>query len=250
MTTAPRPARRIPFGVLLRVETRKLLDTRTGLVMTGLLVAAAFALVAGRALTTGPADLRVLAGTAALAPGTLLPVLGILTITGEWSHRTALTTFTLEPRRGRVLAAKLLPVLAASVAACLLGLLVAVPATALSAAVLGVEAGWRLEPGPLLGWIATALLSAASGQALGLLLNGPAAIVIYLLNPMVWALVRGLGEPGRAVAGWLDLNTATNALMAADLDGGGIARLATAVAAWIAVPMALGVLRVLRKDVW
>ena len=36
----------------------------------------------------------------------LLPVLGILAITSEWSQRTGLVTFTLAPNRGRVLLAK------------------------------------------------------------------------------------------------------------------------------------------------
>ncbi|MFD0473812.1 hypothetical protein ACFQ0B_40345 [Nonomuraea thailandensis] len=70
------------------------------MIMSGVLAAVALALVAGRGLFAGPADLYTLANTAAIAMGVLLPVLGILTVTGEWSHRTALTTFTLEPRRG------------------------------------------------------------------------------------------------------------------------------------------------------
>ncbi|GAA2207472.1 hypothetical protein GCM10009850_029300 [Nonomuraea monospora] len=208
------PGRRVPFVTLLRVETRKLLDTRTSLIMTAILVAGALALVTGRALLAGPIGLSSLANTAALVPGMLLPVLGILTVTGEWSHRTALTTFTLEPRRGRVLAAKCLPVLGAAVAACLLALLVAVPMTAVNAAVQGGAADWRLEPGPLLGWIATIVLSVAQGLALGmLLLNAPAAIVIYLVGPMLWSFLSRLGPMGEVLAEWLDLNTATNALM-------------------------------------
>jgi hypothetical protein len=39
----------------------------------------------------------------------------MLTMTAEWSQRTALTTFTLEPRRDRVLAAKVVASLAISV---------------------------------------------------------------------------------------------------------------------------------------
>ena len=38
--------------------------------------------------------------------GILLPVLGILLVTSEWSQRTAMVTFTLEPSRSRVIAAK------------------------------------------------------------------------------------------------------------------------------------------------
>ena len=36
----------------------------------------------------------------------LLPVLGIMSVTSEWSQRTAMVTFTLEPSRSRFLAAK------------------------------------------------------------------------------------------------------------------------------------------------
>ena len=38
----------------------------------------------------------------------LLPVLGILLVTSEWSQRTGLITFALVPKRSRVLGAKLI----------------------------------------------------------------------------------------------------------------------------------------------
>ena len=56
-------------------------------------------------------------GLSVLPMAILLPVLGIMSATQEWSQRTGLTTFTLEPRRGRVVTAKV-------VAAALLGLIV------------------------------------------------------------------------------------------------------------------------------
>ena len=40
-------------------------------------------------------------GATATPQGFLLPVLGILLVTSEWGQRTALTTFALEPHRGR-----------------------------------------------------------------------------------------------------------------------------------------------------
>jgi hypothetical protein len=52
---------------------------------------------------------------AALGLTRLLPIALMLTMTAEWSQRTALTTFTLEPRRGRVLAARIVVGLALSV---------------------------------------------------------------------------------------------------------------------------------------
>lgn len=39
--------------------------------------------------------------------GIFLPVIGIIAVTGEWSQRTALTTFTLVPRRWRIVVAKI-----------------------------------------------------------------------------------------------------------------------------------------------
>jgi hypothetical protein len=252
MTThiAPRTWQRSTFGTLLRVETRKLLDTRTSRIMTAVLVVVAVALVAGRGVVTGTADLFTLAGTAGAAFGILLPVLGILSITGEWHHRTALTTFTLEPRRARVLVAKCVPVLVAAALACVLAVLVALPVTAVAASVAGVEASWRLEPYELLGWIATMVLVTAQGLALGLLvLNAPAAIVIYLVSPMVWSFVGQLGKGGKAMAQWLDLNSTSDVLMSGDVTGGDLARLAASVTVWIVVPAVVGTLRVLRSDV-
>ena len=46
-----------------------------------------------------------------------LPIVGLLLVTSEWSQRTALTTFTLVPERGRVVAAKLLAGCALALAA-------------------------------------------------------------------------------------------------------------------------------------
>ncbi|AWS47339.1 ABC transporter permease subunit [Streptosporangium sp. 'caverna'] len=243
---APAP---IPFHRLLAVETRKLFDTRSGKIMTGILVALTLASVIGRGVVSGP-QLHAMVGAAGIGFGTLLPVLGILTVTGEWSHRTALTTFALEPRRRRVLAAKCLPPLITAVAASLFAILVAVPVTAVVAGVQGVPATWEVDPLALLGWTGTGVLVVAEGLAVGmLLLNAPAAIVICLSTPVLWSAVSGLGATGEVLAEWFDLNTTTDALMAGDMTGGDTARLAVSTIFWIVIPMAAGVVRVTRKEV-
>ena len=56
-------------------------------------------------------------------------MLGILSITSEWSQRTALTTFALVPRRERVVAAKLAAVVLAALASVLASLAVAAVGT-------------------------------------------------------------------------------------------------------------------------
>ena len=98
----------IPFARLLRAEFRKATDTRAArwlLAATVLLALAAQAvpLVFPRDVTQDRASFLT---WAALGLSRLLPIALMLTMTAEWSQRTALTTFTLEPRRGRVLAAK------------------------------------------------------------------------------------------------------------------------------------------------
>ena len=50
--------------------------------------------------------------SATLPLAMLLPVIGIMAATAEWTQRTGLVTFTLEPRRGRVVLAKALAALA------------------------------------------------------------------------------------------------------------------------------------------
>ena len=103
---------------LLAVELRKLTDTRSG---RGLLAAT---LVAGdrRPRLEGhatPASRRRSTTTArgvATMVAFLTPLIGLLAMTSEWTQRTALTTFTLAPRRLPVLAAKYVAALALSLA--------------------------------------------------------------------------------------------------------------------------------------
>jgi hypothetical protein len=100
---------RVPFTHLLQVELRKAVDTRSGRwLLAGMAVATA-AVVVAVLLTDDAASLTFgnLTRIAALPPSLLLPVLAILTATTEWTQRTGLVTYTLEPNRSRVTLAKL-----------------------------------------------------------------------------------------------------------------------------------------------
>jgi hypothetical protein len=238
----------VPFRRLVAMETRKLFVTRSGAVLLAVLVALTLLAVAARAAVTDP-KLFTLITTAGIGYGTLLPVLGILPVTGEWRHRTVLTTFALEPRRGRVLAATCVPPLFMAVVASAVAMLLAVPATAVAVAVRGVAADWAVSPSALFGWTVLNVLLVAMGLALGtLLLNAPAAIVIYLSAPILLGLLGRLGATGETLAGWLDLGAAAGPLATGSMTGGEAARLGVAALCWIVVPMAGGVLRVLRKE--
>ena len=95
------------FSRLTLVELRKMLDTRAGFwlqLIVWLLTPAAVALYAIFGETSGLQYDEFL--SLALAPSQLLlPIVGILLVSSEWSQRTAMVTFTLVPRRERVLGA-------------------------------------------------------------------------------------------------------------------------------------------------
>ena len=98
--------RPIPIETLIAVELRKTFNTRAGRWLAGTIVGGA-ALVMLVMIVVGLVQDRTFALVdmvqfANFVPmGLLLPVLGVLAVTGEWSQRTNVVTFTLEPRRGR-----------------------------------------------------------------------------------------------------------------------------------------------------
>ena len=118
---------------LVAIELRKTVDTRAGF---WLLAASALLaiVVVGLTLAFGHAtDLMfgVFFARTVGTVGVLLPVVGILAITSEWSQRTAVTTFALVPRRERVIAAKLLAGLVVALASVAVCLAISLAATAL-----------------------------------------------------------------------------------------------------------------------
>src|SRR3954469_15446154 len=115
------------------LEVRKSLSTRSGLavaVAATLLGPAAIGIAAGASSEHLDNVLGPLVVTGLLSALVLLS-LGVLSTAGEWSHGSIQTTYLLEPRRGRVMAAKagavaLMGVVIASVAAGLSALLLVV----------------------------------------------------------------------------------------------------------------------------
>jgi ABC-type transport system involved in multi-copper enzyme maturation permease subunit len=248
---AAQTAPNIPLTRLTRVELRKLADTRAGmwlLILIGVATVGTSAILLGWA----PEEEQNFAGlfTFGLAPSAvLLPVLGILSMTGEWSQRTALTTFTLVPARSRVLIAKLaagvLIALASTVATAVLS-----AAANLLAGALGGDASWRMDSSLVWQGLLVEVVFVVMGIAFGaLLLNTPLAIVTFFLLPMIWSV---LGETIKALgtaARWLDINVTTTPLSEPDMTSGEYARLAASCAVWVLLPMVLGAWRVLRREV-
>ena len=251
-TIAPRPTGGISFARLLAVELRKQLDTRAGL---WLLIVIALVNVALIVLTLTTAKAQHLTWSeltmaASIGQLLLLPLIGVMAATSEWSQRTALTTFALEPRRTRVNLAKLGS--ASALGLIVMGLTLAAGAAANVIGIIwrGGNGSWAMDWSLLIGTALALLLLVAQGVAFGLaLLSTPVAIVAYLALPTLWtvltAFVAGLAKPAQ----WLDLNVALLPLMTGDLSATAWSQLATSVAVWVGLPLAVGLWRTARRDV-
>src|ERR1700730_14169922 len=116
------------LGRLTAVELRKMSDTVAG-VWLQLGVLAITVIVVVVTCATGPANphtFRHIFSNSLQPAAIMLPVLGVLLVTSEWSQRTTLTSFTLVPRRSRVFAAKLVAAVALSLPALAFCVLVSV----------------------------------------------------------------------------------------------------------------------------
>jgi hypothetical protein len=238
----------VPFRRLLRIEWRKSADTRAArwmLVVIAVLVAGATAVPLLLPAEFDQAWPGYLA-PAALVLALLLPVVSILTLTSEWGQRSVLVTFTQEPRRVRVVAAKVLSGIVLSLLGSAYALAVAAGALALSDG-LGRQVTWHLPWRYLIGLVAFVLLNSLLGMAFGaLLLNTPAAIVLFFVLPTVWTLISygWLEKAGR----WLDTAQTFRYVLEADWRGHGGPILAS-IGFWIVLPLALGALRTARREV-
>src|SRR5690349_13280683 len=102
----------------IRVELGKMVDTRSGRWLIAAILGLA-AITLGWCLTHidgQPIDFAGLLNRMISPVDLILPVLGIMAMTSEWTQRTALATFTLSPRRFPVLGAKLLAAVLLAVA--------------------------------------------------------------------------------------------------------------------------------------
>ncbi len=248
----PRPSTGVPFARLTLVELRKQLDTRAGRWL--LIVIAVVALAAVTILffvEGGNHAFGDYLGFTAYPIGLLVPIIGILAATSEWSQRTALVTFTLEPRRVRVALAKMVSSVGTGLASVVVSVALAAAVTALAVAVRGADSDWSVPGAVWAGLVLFMVLGILQGVAFGLvLLNTPAAIVAYFVLPTVWTILWATVSALRDAAGWLDLGATMEPLMSGDwLSGDQWARLATSVAVWVVLPLLAGIWRITRSEV-
>ncbi|SFF46778.1 hypothetical protein [Blastococcus tunisiensis] len=240
------------LGTLVRVELRKSADTRAGfwlLVSLGVLALAAPALIL---FFADPPDkaLSEYVAVAQLPVALLLPVLGILLVTSEWSQRTALSTFALVPQRSRVLLAKLLAAVVLGGLGVVATLLSGVLAVALTPVLTADPASWSLEPAQVAQTALAQVLVVLVGVAFGLLLlSSPLAIVVYFALPTAFTVLVSTVASLDWLRDWWDLTTTTGPMYSGDLQGEGWAQVGTSTLLWLVVPLVAGWIRVQRSEI-
>jgi ABC-2 type transport system permease protein len=237
----------IPFLRLVRAEWDKATDTRAARWLLALVALSTAAMVLAPVLAPTSFDQTYASylGVAAVGLSILLPVVAILMFTGEWSQRGVFTTFTQEPRRTRVVNAKLAVALMLGGGAAVVGGVVTAAGLGL-ASTSGRALEANLTVGAITGYLLFVLLNVLAGAALGALLQSSAtAIAASFALPAAFAL---LGTASTLVADWIDMSTTWNWVLENEW-GGHVPQISVSVLFWVAVPLAAGVGRTMRRDV-
>jgi ABC-2 type transport system permease protein len=237
------------LGRLVAVELRKMVNTRAGFWLQLATVAITVLAVIVACVVGDAADLtfQSVLNVGLQPAAVLLPVVGILLVTSEWSQRTGMITFALVPVRSRVLGAKLIASLVLAVA--MLVMSVAVVAAGVLVASPGVDGTWS-DAAPLIGQSAVYLTAGMiTGVALGaiLLASAPAIVLLFPL-PTAWMAVVSLSFFAD-VAPWVSTARALSPMQEEVMSATQWAHVGTALALWMLLPLLIGTWRITRREV-
>jgi ABC-2 type transport system permease protein len=246
----------IPLGRVVRVELRKMFDTRSGFWLMASLVIVGVVATIGTILFAPDDQLTHNTFAAAIGfPMTIvLPIIAILAITGEWSQRTGLTTFTLVPNRRRVLLAKIVSSVVVGIAAMLVALVVGVAGNVVGTAVTGTDRVWDLSVAQFGTIVIGSLLCLLTGTMLGMVIrNSAGALVTYFVLTLVLPTVFGIlaaNQPDFVdIRPWVDAELARSFLFEGPPQGEQWAQVAVTAGLWLVLPALLGLRAVLRSEV-
>lgn len=260
----------------VRAELLKLLTTRLwwGMAIAVLLAGAGLALLFGLLLTGAfgdPVELGLVAGDATTTANTvytaglqlgylLLLTIGVIQVGSEYRHRTITATFLAEPRRARVMAAKVVALLLIGAAYAVVSLVGSVSVGATTLVLRGAEA---FPSGEVARTLALSLLVlglwALIGLGVGILIpNQVAALLIgvgaaWIVEPLL-GFVLQFTEVGRDhIAPYLP-SQASTAVVGSIQQVPDMVLLewwvaALTLAAWALVLAGIGALLTLRRDV-
>jgi ABC-2 type transport system permease protein len=234
---------------LTAVELRKMTDTRAGFWLQLVIVALTVVVVGIVCLVGHERDhtLRDLLDVGVQPANVLLPVMGVLLMTSEWTQRTTLITFTLVPHRSRVLVAKLVAAVVLSLAALAVAFAVAAVGTAIAA--LSVADAWALPVGQLGQIVVVLATGMIGGVAFGavLLASAPALVALFALPLATGAL--GSIHALEGVAKWVDSTRSLAPMTDHVMNATEWARVGVTLAVWMLLPVLIGLWRIARSEV-
>jgi hypothetical protein len=251
--TAPQP---IPMSRIVRVELRKMFDTRSGYwLMMSVAIAATLATVA--TVLFAPHDQFSYDSFAAAigVPMTIiLPMIAILSVTSEWSQRSGLTTFTLVPHRGRVITAKAASTLIVGIVSIVIAFGVGALGNVVGSTLVGADIVWDIPFDNALTIFLGDALAMLVGFTLGVLIrNSPGAIVGYfvysLVLPAIFGTLAAYQDWFQRAQGWVDFNFASTRLYDGGLSATEWAHLGVSGVFWLVIPLLVGIRLVLRSEV-
>jgi ABC-type transport system involved in multi-copper enzyme maturation permease subunit len=250
---------RVPFTRLVGVELRKARDTRAGFWLLAAIVGIVLVVLTIALVITLVQSEPILFGDfisiAAYMMSFLLPFLAIMLVTSEWGQRSALVTFTLEPRRSRVIEAKLAAALLLTVINLVLAFAMGLVCTAICELAQPELTSWDVSAGDQAGFFVTQSLAMLGGFAIAtLLLNTPASIVLFVVYrfvlPNVFFGLSALSDWFAKVAPWIDFQDAQSDIYEWNLSGTEEwSHLIVSGLLWLALPLGLGMWRILRAEV-
>jgi ABC-2 type transport system permease protein len=248
----------IPTRRIAAVELRKMFDTRAGFwLMASVVILSAIATTA--TIIFAPDDeltYEAFAAAVGFPMAVVLPMVAVLSVTSEWSQRSALTTFTLVPSRKRVIGVKFALTVAIGVVSMLVAAAVGALGNIIGSNIAGVDVSWNVTIADFSLIILANVLGMIAGFMLGVLFrNSPGAIVGYFVFSFV---LTGVAEALKAAsewfnnnAGWVDFNTATGRLFdgADGITGEVWAQVGVTTLAWVLIPLAIGMRFLLRSEI-
>jgi ABC-type transport system involved in multi-copper enzyme maturation permease subunit len=252
-----RTAQPIPTTRLVKVELRKMFNTRSGfwmLVSIGVLSP----LSAGSLLVFGlnsDVTYQNFVRASGFPMSVILPMIAILAVTSEWSQRSGLTTFSLVPSRERVIGAKAIATLLVGLGAVSVAFAVGALGNVAGSALAGVDTVWDISWSMAPQLVLYNLVGMAFGFALGVVLrNSAAAIVSYfvasLVVPGILALLAQVRPWFADLQPWIDWHYTQVALLdGATNTGKEWATLGSTTMIWIVIPLVAGLLSLRRSEV-
>ncbi|MGH3351420.1 MAG: ABC transporter permease [Nocardioides sp.] len=245
----------IPFGRIAGIELRKMFDTRSGFWLMASLVVLSLAatVVTIIFVDADNLDYEGFASAWGIPMSVILPMIAVLAVTSEWSARSALTTFTLVPGRGRVIAAKAVVTALVGVAAIAVAALVGALGYFGVATVMDLDPVWNLSFTELAQVTLASEIGMFMGFMLGMLFrSSPGAIVAYfvyaLVLPGVSSALASTNTWWAEHATWFDLNWATMNLYT-EMTDKMWAQLGVASLIWLLIPLLIGLRLVLKSEV-